>query len=112
MFTRLMMGSSFLFALFSLGCASSVTINPAPTAKWVSNMHGLSAAYIDLLPYVGDARGFSDPRNHDSIQNNLREMQIASSAIAHDPQPPNADPILGYTATRFAIEMRQAANAF
>lgn len=85
---------------------------PQVSGNWINNMHRLSTAYLELMPYVADGRAFSNPKNQELIRKNLLELQLASAQIARDPQPPNADPIIQYTSTRFAVEMRQANTAF
>ncbi|MGZ3722502.1 MAG: hypothetical protein ACXVA9_06210 [Bdellovibrionales bacterium] len=75
-------------------------------------MHRLSTAYLQLMPYVADAKQFSNPKNQETIRTNLNEMRQASAEIAKEPLPANSDPVISYTSNRFAIEMRQAYTAY
>jgi len=94
--------------------ASCATPEKAPQAsgQWINNMHRLSQAYLNLMPYAADAKEYFDPKNRSVIAGNLKELREVSAQISKDPQPPDADPVIGYTSTRFSIEMKQAQTAY
>lgn len=80
--------------------------------EWVSNMHRLSSAHLRLMPLAADAKKFADPANREEIKSGLKEMAEAASKIVHDKNAPDADPLIAFSAGRFAIEVRQANQAF
>jgi hypothetical protein len=75
-------------------------------------MHRLSNAHLRLIPLASDPKKFSDPANRDEMKNGLKEMAEAASKIVHDKNAPDADPLIAFSAARFAIEVRQANQAF
>lgn len=101
-----------LFTTFCfIGC-STPEKTKEPSAQWIGNMHKLSQLHLELMPLVANRRDFANPKNKAEIQRDLKEMVSAAADAAHDPKAPKADPLIEYTATRFAVEARQAYAAF
>ncbi len=92
------------------GCASAPK-SSKPEAKWINNMHRLSAAHLRLMPLVADAKKFADP-NRRQIRSEMKEMVATAGDILNDNKAPDADPIIKFTAARLANETRQAYAAF
>ena len=111
---------SAVFAPFAVAVVLSVLLagcrspgRPSQAGpEWVSNMHRLSNAHLRLMPLASDAKKFADPANREEIQSNLKELAEAASKIVHDKNAPDSDPLIAFSAARFAIEVRQANQAF
>lgn len=99
------------FTVLIISCATPPKSSKAE-AKWINNMHRLSAAHLKLLPLAADGRKFADPTERAVIRDHIKQLVEASTAIVNDHKAPNADPLIAFTAAQLANETRQAYSAF
>lgn len=102
----------FLFlTLGFFGCSTMDSANPNAGASWYSTMHRLSANHASLMPYVSNQREFYDPKNLPVLREKTNDMMKAAKALTQDPEAPNADPMISFTAKEFAKDMTFIAEA-
>lgn len=111
---KILVGEAFRLIVPLVLVAGCVTArkNAYPEAKWINNMHRLSAGHLYVFPKAADSRKFSDPALRNQISNELREMAETATSISKDPAAPDSDPLIPYTASLFAADLRQAYVSF
>ncbi len=87
---------------------------PAPAANganWAGQMHRLSEAIAQLIPFTSSAKEFNNPNNFETINHSVSELSQLTHTVADKEIRPDADPSLEFISNQFSEEIQRANEA-
>lgn len=96
--------------LFSIaGCkSSSGAKDPDPSVVWAGRMQQIAESFATLLPITMDPIQFNDPKNQDTIDNELTRLASFAHDVGEMKKKPSDDPSFEFVGKEFSGEMVEA----
>lgn len=81
------------------------------SANWAGQMHRLSEAIAQLIPFTTNAIEFNNPKNYEVINNAVSELSQLTHKVSEKEMRPDNDPSLEFISSQFAEEVQRAQAA-
>ncbi|MCB0391996.1 MAG: hypothetical protein KDD58_11940 [Bdellovibrionales bacterium] len=100
-------------AFWILSCGhSQKENNEIQKASWQADMHKLALSMSKLLPLATSSKEFHNPQNTKIIKTEMKRLVDVSKGLKNNPHATKGDPILQFTAEKFAQDIEYAYEQY
>ncbi|HPI39207.1 MAG TPA: hypothetical protein PLJ21_00280 [Pseudobdellovibrionaceae bacterium] len=90
---------------------ANLSISSANAANWAAQMHRLSEAIAQLIPFTSSTKEFNNPENYEAINRSVKELSELSHKVSDKDMKPDNDPSLEFISNQFAEELQRASES-
>lgn len=104
--------SAFMSVLGCVGTDRKIETQNAEGTSWKEDMHKLATSMSKLLPLAVSSSDFHKKKNAEMIKSEMKSLVFAAKRLEKSPHATQGDPVLVFTAQKFAQDLEYAYEQY